>query len=91
MRIFLGHYTSSVVGDGHAPKVHNVNGTKREPKERKYMYRGRVAKHMESKTTVFFISRLGKGGKGVNGRPLNLKIKWANFPNFGFYIFLITL
>lgn len=75
MRIFLGHYTSSVVGDGHAPKVHNVNGTKREPKERKYMYRGREAKHMESKTTVFFISRLGKGGKGVNSRPLNLKIK----------------
>lgn len=76
MRIFLGHYTSSVVGDGHAPKVQfKVNGTKREPKERKYMYRGRVAKHMESKTTVFFISRLGKGGKGVNGRSLNLKIK----------------
>lgn len=33
MRIFLGHYTSSVVGDGHAPKVQfKVNGTKREPK-----------------------------------------------------------
>lgn len=29
MRIFLGHYTSSVVGDGHAPKVQfKVNGTK---------------------------------------------------------------
>lgn len=31
MRIFLGHYTSSVVGDGHATKVQfKVNGTKRD-------------------------------------------------------------
>lgn len=90
MRIFLGHYTSSV-GDEHALKAQfKVIGTKREPKERKQMYRGRAVKHRESKTTAFFISRLGKGSKGVID---HLLYKWSEqtFVTLGFYFFLITL
>lgn len=60
-------------------------GTKREPKERKCVYRGRAVKHRESKTTVFSISRLGNGGKEVS--PITLLMKRANFCNFGFLSF----
>lgn len=41
-------------------------GIKRELKERKCVYRGRVVKYREFKIIVFFISRLGNGGKEVS-------------------------